>query len=100
MLVGERLKAIRESKKMSQSDVEEKTGLLRCYLSRCEDGHTVRSVETLERWSRALGITMSQLLVGDGREAEPLPGLKKRNASELSRALRIVFDPSKKPSLA
>lgn len=85
MLVGERLKAIRESKKMSQGDIELKTGLLRCYLSRCENGHTVPSVETLEKWTRSLGITMSQLFAEDGREATPLPGLKKTDTPKLSR---------------
>ena len=30
MLIGDRLKAIRESKKLSQGDIEKRTGLLRC----------------------------------------------------------------------
>lgn len=55
MLVGERLKAVRESKKLSQGDVEQRTGLLRCYVSRCENGHTIPNIETLEKWKRALG---------------------------------------------
>lgn len=48
MIVGERLKAIRETKKLSQGDIEKRTGLLRCYISRVENGHTVPAVETLE----------------------------------------------------
>jgi transcriptional regulator with XRE-family HTH domain len=54
MVIGERLKAVRESKKLSQGHIEKATGLLRCYVSRVENGHTVPSIDTLEKWSRAL----------------------------------------------
>jgi transcriptional regulator with XRE-family HTH domain len=76
MIVGERLKAVRESKKLSQGDIEEKTGLLRCYISRCENGHTVPSIDTLEKWTRSLGISMSQLFADNGEDAKPLTALK------------------------
>jgi transcriptional regulator with XRE-family HTH domain len=56
MLIGLKLKEIRESKKLSQGDIEERTGLLRCYTSRVENGHTVPAVETLEKYARALEI--------------------------------------------
>jgi len=72
MQIGERLKAVREAKQMSQGDIEKKTGMLRCYLSRCENGHTVPSVETLEKWSRALDISLSQLFAEDGKAEKPL----------------------------
>jgi len=85
MIVGERLKMIRKSKEMGQGDIEVKTGLLRCYLSRCENGHTIPSLETLEKWTKALGITMSQLFADDGSNAGALPALKKTNPAELSR---------------
>lgn len=65
MLVGDRLKQIREAKSFSQGDIEKKTGLLRCYLSRCECNHTTPSVETLEKWTRALGIDLWQLFADD-----------------------------------
>jgi transcriptional regulator with XRE-family HTH domain len=61
MLIGDRLKAIRESKKFSQGEIEKRTGLFRCYLSRVENGHTVPSIETLEKWTKALEIPMYQL---------------------------------------
>jgi transcriptional regulator with XRE-family HTH domain len=48
MVIGDRLKTLRESKNLSQDDIEKKTGLLRCYVSRVENGHTVPAVETLE----------------------------------------------------
>lgn len=46
MLIGDRLRAMREEKKLSQGDIEKRTGLLRCYLSRVENGHTVPAIET------------------------------------------------------
>ena len=48
MLIGARLRQLREQKQMSQGDIEERTGLLRCYVSRVENGHTVPSLETLD----------------------------------------------------
>jgi transcriptional regulator with XRE-family HTH domain len=61
MIIGERLREIREQKDLSQGDVEKKTGLLRCYISRVENGHTVPAVETLEKFARALEVPMYQL---------------------------------------
>jgi transcriptional regulator with XRE-family HTH domain len=65
MVIGERLKDLREQKKMSQGDVEKRTGLLRCYISRVENGHTVPSVETLEKMARALEIPTYRLFTDD-----------------------------------
>jgi transcriptional regulator with XRE-family HTH domain len=48
MIIGDRLRELREEKTLSQGDIEKKTGLLRCYVSRVENGHTVPAVETLE----------------------------------------------------
>lgn len=71
MIVGERLKQIREMKQMSQGDIEKKTGLLRCYLSRCENGHTVPSIETLEKWVHAMDVPLYQLFFEPKGHAEP-----------------------------
>ena len=43
-MIGERLRDIRKEKKLSQGDLEERTGLSRCYLSRIENGHTTPSI--------------------------------------------------------
>jgi transcriptional regulator with XRE-family HTH domain len=56
MVIGEKLKSLREQKKLSQGDIEKRTGLLRCYISRVENGHTVPSVDTLEKMARALEV--------------------------------------------
>ncbi len=52
---------------MSQGDIEKKTGLLRCYISRVENGHTVPAIETLEKLARAMEIPMYALFY-DGEE--------------------------------
>jgi transcriptional regulator with XRE-family HTH domain len=67
MLIGERLRELRESKKLSQGDIEKRTGCLRCYTSRVENGHTVPSVETLEKYARALEVPMYRLFI-EGNE--------------------------------
>lgn len=56
MMIGQRLRGLRESKKLSQGQVEKRTGLLRCYTSRVENGHTIPSLETLEKYASALEI--------------------------------------------
>jgi transcriptional regulator with XRE-family HTH domain len=77
MIIGERLRALREEKKFSQGEVEKRTGLLRCYISRVENGHTVPAVETLEKFARALEVPMYQLFY-EGEEPPKLPNLPKR----------------------
>jgi transcriptional regulator with XRE-family HTH domain len=72
MVIGERLRAIREHKDMSQGEVEKRTGLLRCYVSRVENGHTVPSIETLEKWARALDVSMAELFSEDGEKPAAL----------------------------
>ena len=67
MIIGERLRVLREERKLSQGDVEKRTGLLRCYLSRVENGHTIPAIETLEKLARALEMPLYQLLY-DGDE--------------------------------
>jgi transcriptional regulator with XRE-family HTH domain len=81
MIIGDRLRAMREEKHFSQGDIEKKTGLLRCYISRVENGHTVPAIETLEKMARALEVPMYQLFY-DGEEPPKLPNLPKRKSSE------------------
>jgi transcriptional regulator with XRE-family HTH domain len=81
MLIGDRIRAIREAKKLSQGDIEKRCGLLRAYISRVEHGHTVPSVETLEKLARALEIPLYQLFY-EGEEPPKLPHLLKRKTTE------------------
>ena len=56
MVISDRLRELREQKNLSQGDIEKRTGLLRCYISRVENGHTVPAIETLEKLARALEV--------------------------------------------
>jgi transcriptional regulator with XRE-family HTH domain len=83
MVVGDRLRQLREQKNMSQGDIEERTGLLRCYVSRVENGHTVPAIDTLEKFARALEVPMYQLLYeGEGIPKIPQP-LKRKTTREV-----------------
>jgi transcriptional regulator with XRE-family HTH domain len=72
MLLGERLRAIREMKQLSQGHIEKRTGLLRAYVSRVENGHTMPTIETLQKWTQALGVSMAELFSENGKAPEPL----------------------------
>ena len=76
MVIGDRLRALREEKQFSQGEVEKRTGLLRCYISRVEHGHTIPAVETLEKFARALEVPMYQLFY-EGEEPPKPPNLPK-----------------------
>jgi transcriptional regulator with XRE-family HTH domain len=80
MIIGDRLRVLREQKKFSQGEIEKRTGLLRCYISRVENGHTVPAVETLEKFARALEVPLYQLFY-DGDEPPKLPNLPKRRSA-------------------
>jgi transcriptional regulator with XRE-family HTH domain len=70
MYIADRLRELRECKKLSQGDIERRTGLLRCYISRVENGHTVPALETLEKFARALEVPLYQLFYpGEERPA-------------------------------
>lgn len=63
--IGLRIRQLREQKGLSQGDVEETTGMLRCYISRVENGHTVPSLETLERFAAALDVPLYRFFYAD-----------------------------------
>jgi transcriptional regulator with XRE-family HTH domain len=81
MIIGDRLRELREEKKLSQGDIERRTGLLRCYISRVENNHTVPAVETLEKLARALEIPLYRLFY-EGPAPPGLPNLLKRKTSD------------------
>lgn len=74
MIIGERLRTIRQERNFSQGEIEKRTGLLRCYISRVENGHTVPAIETLEKMARALEIPLYQLFY-DGDKPPQVPKL-------------------------
>jgi transcriptional regulator with XRE-family HTH domain len=72
MIIGDRLRELRQAKQLSQGDIEKRTGLLRFYLSRIENGHTVPAVETLEKMARGLEMSIYQFFY-DGEESPEAP---------------------------
>jgi transcriptional regulator with XRE-family HTH domain len=93
MVIGTRLRKLREDRDFSQGDIEKRTGLLRCYISRVENAHTVPSIETLERLATALEIPLYQLFY-EGDEPPPLPNLSKRKTAE-----ELALDPEQEKDL-
>jgi len=81
MVMCDRLRVLREAKKLSQGDIEKRTGLLRCYISRVENGHTVPTVETLEKMARALEVPMYKLFY-DGEAPARLENLPNRKTAD------------------
>jgi transcriptional regulator with XRE-family HTH domain len=65
--IGRKLRGLREKKRLSQGNIEHKTGLLRCYISRVENGYTVPTVETLEKFAQALDIPLYRFFT-DGKK--------------------------------
>jgi transcriptional regulator with XRE-family HTH domain len=71
MVIGERLQKLRKDRHLSQGDIEKRTGLLRCYVSRVENGHTIPAIETLEKLAHALEVPLYQLFF-EGQEPPKL----------------------------
>ena len=78
--------------------IQKRTGLFRCYTSRVEHGHTVPSIETLEKYADALEIPLYRLFIDEESVEAPklwkpkddgsLWGTKERNAfQKLAKAL-------------
>lgn len=70
MYLPERLRQLKIIRHLSQGDIEKRTGLLRCYVSRVENGHTIPSLENLEKIARALEVSLYQLFY-EGDELPP-----------------------------
>lgn len=101
MQIGQRLKALREEKKLSQGDVEKATGLFRMYVSRVENGHTIPSVATLEKFARAFGMPLYQVMYDGNKPPAPVKletvtkdrgiwGASGNEASQLARLRRYL----------
>ena len=82
MIIGDRLRKLREAARLSQGDIEKRTGLLRCYVSRVENGHTVPAVETLEKLARALEIPLYRLFY-EGEQPPQLPNVSNWKSSDV-----------------
>ena len=103
MNVGEVIRSFRQRRGLSQGDLEKRSGLMRCYISRVENGHTVPSLETLSRIARALDSELSDMFqdegVTDPKEMEfirelrtLLPSLKTRDRQQVLEMVRKMVD--------
>jgi len=95
MNIGNRLYELRAAKGFSQGDIEKRTGLRRCYTSRVENGHTIPSLETLEKYAGALEIELYQLFFTG--EDKPRPA-GPRDVGKLGPEERGLFEAFKKLS--
>ena len=81
MVIGDRLRALREGKNLSQGQIERQTGLLSGFVSRLEHGDTVPSVEVLEKIAQALAVPLYRLFYDDD-EPPKLTNLPNRRSAE------------------
>jgi transcriptional regulator with XRE-family HTH domain len=89
MNIGETIRSYRLQKGMSQGDIEKRTGLLRCYLSRVENGHTVPSLDTLSKIATAMDLPLSQFFAkGNPNGHKGLPQLSDDEVRFLSQIRR------------
>ena len=65
---GNRLREARLRAGLSQSELEDLSGIPKARLSRYENGHVEPSIQTLNRLARALNVSEASLL-GDERDA-------------------------------
>ncbi len=78
MNIGERIRNFRLQKALSQGDIEKRTGLLRCYLSRVENGHTIPSLDTLAKIATAMDVPLA------GFFADGIPENGNKNLPQLN----------------
>src|ERR1039457_3657846 len=88
--IGETIRTYRLQKGMSQGDIEKRTGLLRCYLSRVENGHTIPSLDTLSKIAGAMELPLSQFFAEPGHTngSKGLPQLSDDEVRFLSQIRR------------
>ena len=105
MNIGDTIRNFRLQKGMSQGDIEKRTGLLRCYLSRVENGHTIPSLDTLAKIASAMEVPLAQFFAGDHPDngAKQLPQLSEdemRFLTQIRRYSSSLNDSDRKLVLA
>src|SRR5216684_1168399 len=94
MNIGETIRNFRLQRSMSQGDIEKRTGLLRCYLSRVENGHTIPSLDTLAKIAHAMDLPIGQFFgenVGNG-SIRRLPRLSEEEVRFLNQIRRYTIN--------
>ena len=105
MNIGETIRSFRLQKGMSQGDIEKRTGLLRCYLSRVENGHTIPSLDTLAKIAGAMENALAQFFADNPHDngARNLPQLSEdeiRFLTQIRRYSSSLNDSDRKLVLA
>jgi len=91
MNIGETIRNFRLQKGMSQGDIEKRTGLLRCYLSRVENGHTIPSLDTLAKIAAAMDVPLAGFFAdgnGNGDANRQVPQLSEDEVRFLTQIRR------------
>lgn len=88
MDIGNRLRVLREAKGLSQGDIEHRTGLIRAYVSRVENGHTIPNLRTLEKWAKALELELYQLFFAGNQK--PLAPPTREGSGRTSREESLI----------
>ena len=93
MIIGERLRELREQKKLPQREIENRSGLQRAYLSRVENGHTVPTIDTLEKWAKALEVPIYQILrrprASQSKRPSPVEAARRNPLGQLRPGCRL-----------
>jgi transcriptional regulator with XRE-family HTH domain len=96
MNIGETIRNFRLQKGMSQGDIEKRTGLLRCYLSRVENGHTIPSLDTLAKIAASMDVPLGNFFADsasdNGGTAKTVPQLTEDEVRFLTQIRR--YSPS------
>ena len=97
MVIGKQLRDLRAAKGLSQCDIERRTGLLPCYVSRIENGRTVPSVETLKKLAAACEIPLWKIFYDGKAKPKPLPlrGARRESPKDtqfLARLSQMMID--------
>ena len=109
MEIGAKLRELRVAKNLSQGDIEKRTGLFRCYTSRVENGYTVPTIETLEKYASALEVPIYRFFTDEAAVKVPkLPkggsdsslwgarGKERAAFRKLAKALSRMDEPDRK----
>ena len=106
MNIGDTIRNFRLQKGMSQGDIEKRTGLLRCYLSRVENGHTIPSLDTLAKIAGAMEMQLGQFFAesstdnGHGKVVPQLTDDEVRFLSQIRRYSGNLNDSDRKLVIA
>jgi len=88
MNIGDTIRRFRLKRGLSQGDIERRSGLLRCYLSRVENGHTTPSLDTLAKIASAMDTSVGELLASSS--GEPGSRMELQLSEQESRFLNSV----------